>query len=328
MSALRDLGWDDFFASKLAASTTPGLEPGRVIAEDRHRFTVATERGEVHAEPSGKLLYSAASTADLPKVGDWVGLSVSSGDLSGVIHCVLERKSKVSRKAPEHRIEEQILAANVDVLFIVQGLDANYNLRRLERYLAMAHEGGVTPVVVLNKADLDQDHARRVAEVKTIAGAAAVVAISAEEGSVGPVRSFLKPGLTFAFMGSSGVGKSTIINRLVGEEIMPTAEVSDYEARGRHTTTRRELVILPDGALLIDTPGMRELQLWAGEEVLGEAFADIEALARSCHFSDCTHTHEARCAVRAALATGELEEERYRSYLKLQAELATLQERQ
>ena len=282
---LAALGWNQFFADQLAAYAKSGYQVGRIAAEDRHRFTVYTADGEIYAEPAGRLLHNAASVAALPKVGDWVVMSVLPTEHKAVVQGVLQRKTKFSRKAIGGDLDEQVLVANVDVLFIVQSLDLNFSVRRMERYLTMAHEGGVLPVIVLNKSDICDDVAARIAEIEAVAAGAPVLAISAQNDDLLPLRAFLKQGCTIAFVGSSGVGKSTIINRLAGSEVLPTGEVNEITSRGRHTTTRRELIILPTGELLIDTPGMRELQLWDAEEGLGETFPDIQALAASCRFS-------------------------------------------
>jgi ribosome biogenesis GTPase len=324
MSDLSELGWDEKWSQSLAALGLPGVAAGRVVAEDRRMYTVWTVDGERRAEAAGKLLYRKTSWADLPKVGDWVALTELSGEGRVVIQGVLPRRSRFSRKAAGRIVDEQVLAANVDVLFIVQALDHDFNLRRLDRYLAMAWDGGVAPVVVLNKTDICEDVAARVAAVQRSAGAAPIIAISAANGDIAPLRAFLRTGLTFAFVGSSGVGKSTIINVLAGEELQATYAVNARDGEGRHTTIRRQLLIMPDGSLLIDTPGMRELGLWTVDEGLSETFADIEELALRCRFSNCTHTHEARCAVRAAVESGAIDEDRYRNYVKLLREAAAL----
>jgi ribosome biogenesis GTPase len=323
---LKTLGWNDFFEDAFRSYRESGFSAGRVAIEHKSRYVVYAQPGELSAEVTGKLLYVANSAADLPKVGDWVVISIFDGDDGAIIHEVLPRRTKFSRQAAGKRSGEQVLAANIDVIFIVQGLDHNFNLRRLERYLVMVYESKAQPVIILNKADLCEDVEMKVNAVKSIAGAAEIFAVSAETGAgVEALQNFLGEGKTAAFVGSSGVGKSTLINRLSGREIQKTAAVRESDSRGRHTTSRRELFLLPQGGLLIDTPGMRELQLWSAGEGFGETFADIETLAEQCHFADCTHTQEIKCAVQAALENGSLAQERYQSYRKLQKELAYLE---
>jgi ribosome biogenesis GTPase len=322
------LGWNDFFAAELAALARPDLEPGRVAGEDRHRYDVYTQSGVVQAEVTGRLLYLVDTPADLPKVGDWVALVTLDDGERAFIQSVLGRRSKLSRKVPGRKSDEQILAANLDVLFIVQGLDDDYSPRRLERYLAMAFEDEVRPIIVLNKTDVCLDVEARVAEIERIAAGVPVLAVSAEREGVDALRRYLQPGMTFALVGSSGVGKSTIINKLAGEELQDTYEVNPKGSEGRHITTRRELILLPDGTVLIDTPGMRELQLLLAEQGLSDSFSDIELLATHCRFADCTHESEPNCAVRAAIAAGELDRGRLRNYQKLQREQAAIEARQ
>jgi ribosome biogenesis GTPase len=284
-----------------------------------------SENGILQGEVSGKLLFTANSPSDFPKTGDWVVMSVFEHEQKAIIHQVLPRISAFSRKVPGKKIEEQIIATNIDLLFIVQSLDAGFNLRRLERYLVMAHESGTKPVIVLNKADLCKDLAERLAQVKQMSSDTPVIALSGlKETGLEQLKPFMQPGVTIAFTGSSGVGKSTIINKLSGTVIQETSAVREIDAKGRHTTTWRELILLSNGAILIDTPGMRELQLWNASEGLEDTFADISHLASNCHFSDCTHTVEKGCAVIAAVDQEELTLERYNSYKKLQKELAYL----
>lgn len=327
MISLETLGWSSFFEQNFASMGEMGFEPGRVAVERKNSYLIYTGAGEYTAEASGKLLFSADSPADLPKVGDWVAATVFKSEGKAIIHHVLPRKSSFSRKMAGNRTDEQIIATNIDSLFIMQGLDNDYNPRRLERYLVMAYESRANPVIVLNKSDLCDNVAQKAAEVETIAAGAPVLALSAKTSQgLAPLLDFIKPGQTVAFIGSSGVGKSTLINTLLGSEVQKTREVRLDDARGRHTTTHRELILMPQGGLLIDTPGMREMQLWGAGDGMADTFTDIDRLAARCHFRDCTHTREAKCAVLAALDSGELDASRYQSYLKLQKELAHLAE--
>jgi ribosome biogenesis GTPase len=320
---LKDYGWDAETAAQFEACAGPGLVPGRVVRQSRDRSTLVTPLGELAGEVSGRFRHGATDAADYPVVGDWAVVEPSGGGGAALIHSLLPRRSAFVRKAAGEAVKAQVAAANVDTVFLVSGLDGDFNLRRIERYLTTAWAGGAVPVIVLNKADLRKDMDAVIAEVRTIAPGVPVVAISAlAEAGLDGLDPYLVPGKTVALLGSSGVGKSTLINRLLGEEHFPTAPVSDAEAgRGRHTTTVRELVRLPGGALLIDSPGMRELQLWVEEEGLDRAFEDIERLAAGCRFDDCRHESEPGCAVRAAAGDGRLDVRRLESYLKLRREV-------
>jgi ribosome biogenesis GTPase / thiamine phosphate phosphatase len=315
---LERLGWNDEIAQSFE-NHTAGLEPGRVVVQHRGAWEVVTERGEARVEITGRLRHEAESGA-LPVVGDWVGLR------DGLIDAVLPRRSKFSRKTAWTEVSEQVLVANVDVAFLVMGLDdRDFNIRRLERYLTTAWEGGAEPVIVLNKADLAVDLEAQVAETGSVAFDVPVHAVSAETGEgVEELRRHLTGSRTVALLGSSGVGKSSIINRLLGEEHFRTGDLR-ADGRGRHTTTHRELIAVPGGGVIIDTPGLRELQLWETDDGLDKAFADIAELVAQCRFSDCAHKTEPGCAVKAALADGSLTAERWESYLKLQRELARLE---
>ncbi|MFQ5605040.1 MAG: ribosome small subunit-dependent GTPase A [bacterium] len=329
MQQLIPLGWNESLTKEFAAFENKGLEAGRVAVENQDRYLVQTAHGEYHAEITGKLMFQAASPADWPKVGDWVVLSLFEEERKAIIHEILPRKSKLSRKEAGKRIEEQVLAANIDVIFIVQSLDNNFNLRRIERYLVMVYESQAQPVILLNKLDLDANFKERVNEVKRTVSNVPVMAVSAENNQgMASLKNSIKSGCTYAFIGSSGVGKSTLINKLLGADVQPTTEIRQKDGRGRHTTSRRELFVLPQGGCVIDTPGMRELQLWHSEDGVEQVFSEIEQLASQCHFSDCSHTSEIKCAVLQAVANGEIESSRYLSYVKLQKELAYLESKQ
>ncbi len=315
---LSDLGWNPRLETGFQQYRSEGLAPARVAREDREQYLVYTEAGELRAQISGKFRFAATGRADFPAVGDWVALE------GATIHAVLPRASKFSRKVAGVKTEEQIVAANVDTLFIVCGLDGDFNPRRVERYLAPAWDSGATPVIVLNKADVCDNIAALIAEVELIAAGITVHPVSAIDGDVDSVRRYCVRGRTIALVGSSGVGKSTLINALLGETRQDTGDVSKHLDRGRHTTTNRELIVLPTGGLIIDNPGMRELQLWGDETGVDETFTDIAQLAALCRFRDCRHESEPDCAVQSALADGTLDEERYRSYLKLKRELRYL----
>ena len=321
---LDGLGWDSFFQEHFRALGLPGTVPGRVVSESKGSFRVACRDGEITATVSGRLRFRAGEERRYPAVGDWVAVRLLPAEDRGIVQAVLPRKSRFSRQAAGPRTGEQVLAANIDTVFIVSGLDGGraFNLRRMERYLTLAWSSGAVPVLVLNKADLCPDVAAFVRRVEGIAPGVPVYPVSAlEKTGLAPLWTCLAPGRTAAFLGSSGVGKSALINALLGEERQETGEIRGRDHTGRHTTTRRELLLLPGGGAVIDTPGLRELQLWAGEEDLDGTFRDIEELARDCRFSDCRHAAESGCAVKAAVDRGDLDPARLVSYRKLQKEL-------
>lgn len=321
---LADLGWNDELAAAFAPHAAAGREPARVTLQLKGFWEVTTPATARLAQCTGKFLAETAGLSDMPAVGDWVVIEPQPGDdTRALIHAVLPRRTRFSRKAAGERDVEQVVAANVDTVFLVSSLDANFNLRRIERYLAAARASGAQPVIVLNKSDLTREAAARRAEVEVIARGTPIVVTSAlKRGGTKPLHAWLAPRTTVAFLGSSGVGKSTLINELVGDEILATQEVRSIDGKGRHTTTLRELVVSPDGVLIIDTPGMRELQPWQADEALDDVFADLKELTLRCKFTDCSHTTEPGCAVTAALADGTLELTRWQSYQRLQREMA------
>jgi len=327
---LASLGWGAGWDAAFRPHREAGLTPGRVVVQHRGEWDVFTEEGEVRARVPGRLRHEAASTADLPVVGDWVALEEPRRGRATIL-AVLPRQTSFSRRAAHdpgsQATREQVVAANVDVVFVTASLADDVNARLLERYLTLAWESGARPVILLTKADLEPDPDRVASEVEAIGGTVPVHAVSARTGlGLDAVRAHVPAGVTGALLGPSGVGKSTLVNALVGEERLATGSVAE-DGSGRHTTTRRELVLLPGGGIVVDNPGMRELHLWVADEGLEDAFEDIAALAAECRFSDCRHEGEPGCAIEAALADGRLAPERWQSYRDLQRELAELEEK-
>ena len=327
---LAELGWDAEWARAFEPwAALPGLQPARVAIEFNHIFRVSIDGRDLDASTTGRLKHRTVRRSELPAVGDWVALEIRPQGGTGAIVGVLPRRSWFSRKAAGSVTGEQIVAANVDVIFVVMALDADYSLRRLERYLLLARESGAAPVVLLTKPDLAEDAVARASEAAIVAGDAPVHVLTPKMNiGLEQVDAYLKPGKTAALLGSSGVGKSTIINRLAGDERQRTREVREADSKGRHTTSHRELILLPGGGLIIDTPGMRELQLWDVSDAVRDTFDEVVALAGGCHFTNCRHRNEPRCAVKAAVEAGALTADRLESYVKLQEEMAQLERQQ
>jgi ribosome biogenesis GTPase len=334
--ALHDLGWSDFFSAQLAElELNSETAAARVAEENREMFRLLSPQGEFMAEVSGKFRHEVVGRADFPAVGDWVLASTRKGESRATIHRVLNRKSKFSRKIAGKKTEEQIVAANVDVVFIVSSLNSEFNLRRLERYVALAWESGAQPVIVLNKSDLSDNPGELRGEAEAAAIGVPVILTSALRGDgIDEIREMMRSipeksvtterssekvlvAKTAALLGSSGVGKSSLINAILGSELLDTGAVRESDDRGRHTTTTRHLIVAPGGGVLIDTPGMRELQLWDASEGIDQAFGEIADLAANCKFRDCKHVNEPGCAVRAAVESGTLAAERLESFHKL-----------
>jgi ribosome biogenesis GTPase / thiamine phosphate phosphatase len=335
MYALHDLGWSYFFSEQLTElELNSEIAVARVAEENREMFRLLSQQGEFMAEVSGKFRHEVTARADFPAVGDWVLASTRNEESRATIHRVLNRKSKFSRKIAGKKTEEQIVAANVDVVFIVSSLNSEFNLRRLERYVALGWESGAQPVIALNKSDLSENAEEIRREVEAAAIGVRVILTSAlrgdgideirdlmlrapEKSTVETTSEKMPVAKTAALLGSSGVGKSSLINAILGTELLDTGEIRESDDRGRHTTTTRHLIVAPNGGVLIDTPGMRELQLWDASEGIDQAFGEIAELAADCKFRDCKHVNEPGCAVRAAVESGELAAERLESFHKL-----------
>jgi ribosome biogenesis GTPase len=316
LPALDELGWDDGWSSAFEQLQEDNLIAARVAAQHRGAYVVWTADGELRARAAGRLYYEHEVGEPVPAVGDWVGVRETT------ITTILPRRGAFIRKRAGLSSDEQVLAANVDTAFLLAGLDDDFSVRRLERYITTAWDSGAQPVVVLTKADLCDDVGDALLQVESVAIGVPVYPISNVTGvGVEELASHLQPGRTVVLLGSSGVGKSSLLNRLAGSEVMPTGAIA-ADGTGRHTTTHRELVQLPGGALAIDTPGLRELQFWDGD--IGAAFEDIEALAAECRFNDCAHVTEPGCAVQAAVDDGTLALDRLRSWRKLQRELEAI----
>jgi ribosome biogenesis GTPase / thiamine phosphate phosphatase len=321
--SISNLGFDKWFQANVDTESLEGLEIARVIAVHKNSYTINNGENDVFAELVGKIIYGAASPIDYPAVGDWVFADFYDKNTFSIIHEILPRKSLLKRKTPGKKIDFQLIAANIDVAFITQSFNENFNLRRLERYLVMINESNIRPIVLLSKSDLltSEEVVSRIGEIKKIMPHLHVQPFSNKNASgLKNVKDLLNPGLTYCLLGSSGVGKTTLLNNLIGESIFKTKTVREKDRKGRHATTVRQLIKLDCGAMVVDTPGMRELGNFSVETGLDETFADITELSDKCQFNDCTHVNEKGCAVLNAIEDGQLPENRYRNYIKMNKE--------
>ena len=325
---LTKLGWNAERDEQFVPYLAQGFIPARVAVEDKHFYRVWTADSELTAQVTGKFIHETRRDhAKLPKVGDWVAIKLVPSEEKAAIQAILPRRTQITRKTSGRNTAAQILATNIETVFLVTAADPTFNTARLERMLVMGHESGARPVVILNKIDLCDDLDAKLAEAARAAGEVLVLAVCALTGrGMKKLAALIKPSDTVAFIGTSGVGKSSLINQLYGEDLMPTIEVRTQDFKGRHTTSWREMIFLPKGGVVIDTPGMREFHLWGASDGAKETFPEIEALAVGCHFRDCTHTKEKNCAVLTALAAGTLPRDRHESFVKLQLEVRYLRE--
>ncbi len=318
MYSLDQLGYDSYFQDQNQNET---YFIGRISTLANGIYKVLSTDGEYPCQVSGRFYHRANDARDFPCVGDWILFERMPGEDKGIIHGVLERKSLLSRRAPGEKQEEQLMAANIDTVFLVNALNQDFNVRRMERYLMQVYESGASPVFILTKKDLCNDVEEKIEAVEEIAFGVPVHAVDAlHRDGIDMLQSYMQQGRTVSLIGSSGVGKSTLMNQLIGNKVQKTHDIRSGDDKGRHTTTHRELFLVPDGGIVIDTPGMRELQLWSGDDAVDQTFQDIEALATQCKFRDCAHDQEPGCAIKQAIEHGDLTEERYKSYLKLQRE--------
>jgi len=332
---LNRLGWTPFFFFFIKSIKNDDVITARVFLIHKDQYQLFTEDGEIIAKLAGIFHKKQVLKSDFPAVGDWVTLEVNPQNQSAIIRSVLPRKSSFSRKVSSGRkrrsgglTEEQIIAANIDTVFITVGLDRDFNIRRIERYLTLVYNSGADPVIILNKSDLCSDLENKMAETESVAFGVPILVVSAKQKTgLEALTEYLVEGKTISLVGSSGVGKSTIINSLLGEERQVVQEISESVGKGTHTTTHRELIFVPSGGIIMDNPGMREIQLWGDEGDLRESFQDIDELAKECRFNDCQHEKEPGCAVKEALEDNELDENRYQNYIKLKKELWYLEER-
>jgi ribosome biogenesis GTPase len=326
---LKNIGFDAFFQKHLEKCQIEGLSVGRICAEYKENYRIFCENGELSAIISGKFRNKCKTREDFPAVGDWVLFENIQGESKGIVQLILPRKSKLSRKVAGKETQEQMLASNVDFVFVVCSLNYDFNLRRIERYLSLIWQSGATPVVILTKTDLCQDVQSKIFEVQSVAFGVEIYAISniSNEG-IEVLQKYLEDNKTVVLVGSSGVGKSSLINNLAKENIMKVNELRSNIEKGRHTTTHKQMMVLPGGGLIIDTPGIRELQLWDAEDGISQVFGDIEEIAKNCKFKDCTHTNEPGCAVNEALEIGLLDKYRLENYIKMQKEQEYLTNKQ
>ncbi len=322
-AAIERLGFNQWFKDKVEPEKSEHFKIVRVISVNKNSYIVSTGRTEIYAELTGKFLFNLDSSLDFPTVGDWVYAQLFDDDSLAIIHDILPRKSLLKRKSPGQKVDFQLIAANIDIAIIMQALDANYNLRRLERYLVMVNESNITPIVFLSKSDLldESEIEKRKADIAAIIPDVPIISFSNNlTEDIDKIKVYLEPAKTFCLLGSSGVGKTTLLNNLLHQDLYKTQPINEKDGKGRHTTTRRELIVLENGALMIDNPGMRELGMMSVDSGLDETFNEIAELAGECKYDDCTHTVEAECAVLQAVQQGDISEERYNNYIKMYKE--------